>query len=217
MLNLTERSFILRQYLRYGGADSENDMSDSMQMAVPIFPKEGTLLLKIPVNESDLDDLELMFDSREMTRKSEFHITAIGLPVAEKIRAKVETFGTGKAGKLGEIKNLWCEIGILNKWQYRLIPTYFAVEKDYNIENTANINFRGRRKSIIQMAYVPQLETLYVGLNRICGFTGADMLQPPPAHITLFTGGDSDTNRGMGIGLYSWDEFLRLDPKLLNS
>ncbi len=58
------------------------------------------------------------------------------------------------------------------------------------------------------MVDLPGMKTFYETLNKILGTT----LEAPPAHITLYAGGDHPKTAGLGIGVNSQAELEKLHP-----
>ena len=145
---------------------------------IPIIPsqtsEEGCLLLDVPLDLIQIPKwLNELSASKGFKAKDEYHVTVIGVDLAELIE---------KQRKTDRIKSL---INSFN-WTIEVGNRYIELAKD----DKDGIH----RQSIICIVKIPELATFYDQLTDILG----DKIKTPPAHVTLYT-----KNYDRGIGIYS--------------
>ena len=168
-----------------------------------VFKKEiATLILKVPESKW-LDRLAKIQKEYGLLKKEEFHITVIGTDTGEAILKRLEGLDAEKKeSKLREIENLARQTkwAFCLKFDYRFISKTYPPKDGYQAET---------RKSIIQLAKLPNVESFYRGLNKILG---TDFPVPPP-HITLFTNSTREDKKLRGIGIYSKEDLSLISSR----
>ena len=171
----------------------------------------GTLLLTI-IDEWSVDVSAVQEAARKngLTRKDEFHITVLDFKNGAEVKKALQRLPEDtRQHALSQIKTLIDG----TDWSFAFEPQKYHISKVYAARGPAHkgAEARERRESYIQMVSVPGMKIFYHKLNSILGTT----LEAPPAHITLYTGGDDKERAKMGIGIHSQEEFLKLNPKPL--
>lgn len=105
-----------------------------------------------------------------------------------------------KAKYLSELQTLWESIN----WKLSLKDEFYSVEKI--IEDPWE-----KRESVIQMVELEGVSEFYKGLNALLD----TRFELPVPHITLYTKSTREDKMLWGIGLYSWEDFYALNPRLL--
>lgn len=159
----------------------------------PIFNKE-TYTSILPIESSSVQIPHTLTETADgigMIQKNEFHMTIIGFKTAKDIQTKEITPHLQKS-----IEEL------LQKTDWKIQPenSFFRIQKTYpNGEE---------RESIIQLFKVIGLDDFYKRLNSLLG----TKYPVPFPHVTLFAKSTDQENMTMGIGIYSEEEFINLNP-----
>lgn len=179
---------------------------------MPVFDEEkGTVLLAIAERIFDLTGIHETAEKEGFQKKDTFHITIVGFRHGSKVNEAL--------GKLSskERENGIAQIQTLlyrTDWSFALEANRFRISKEYLRRDPESGNGEGKetRSTYVQMASLPALATFYEEFNAILGTT----LEPPPAHITLYTKGDDPRGSKMGIGIDSYEDFLKMNPELIS-
>jgi hypothetical protein len=132
--------------------------------------EQGFLLVQLDKDSYGLPDQEVMYQSRPFTPKDELHITIVSNKAAEALKSYLDQ---NNPERIHELINE-------THWSYRRLPLFYHVRDEDGAE------------TIIQMVKMPELAQFYRQLSRMLGYE----LEPPPAHVTLFT---RETEKGIGI------------------
>lgn len=188
------------------------DKSNFILKRTPIFDEEKFTLL-LNVNENDIKkdiggDLEKVAKEEGFEAKSELHVTVIGFRNGEKIKERLAGMSEADA------KNIVFEVRELiskTDWNFSFEAQQYHVARMYagDTPQGGGLEIAGMREAYIQMISLPALNDFYTKLNRLLGIG----LESPPPHITLYTKGESADSSKMGVGIESWNEFNRLNPK----
>lgn len=159
------------------------------------FDDYRTILLLVNKQEIDLRIFKKKSKVENLEFKKEFHITIIGFSVGEEIANLKIDFK--KVKSIAEKYN----------WNYDFNDNYYYIEKEL-YEN----NSKEKRRSVVQLVELPDLEFFYKDLNNefSCHF------DVPFPHLTLLTTSTDISNVQRGIGIDSEREFLDLNPKKIN-
>lgn len=172
-----------------------------------IITEEAKPILMLTIAQPEVDEL-LSEISREknLQIKNDFHISVINNIVANIIDKKLQGIsGEERTAILLEIRKLAETID----WSYTLKNEYYHISKDYPENN--NQGEIEKREAIIQIINIPGMEVFYSELAQLLGLD----LAVPMAHITLFTKSNIGQNNGLGIAVYSSEDFNNLNPKKL--
>ncbi len=172
---------------------------------------KNTLLIGIDKGAVDLSGIQEMADKNGFTQKGEFHITVLGFKNGREVKKALNALPESeRQSALEQIKALVEE----TDFSFVLEPQRYHIEKEYISPDPKNkgAELRERRESYIQMVSLPGMKIFYDKLNAILGTD----LEAPPAHMTLYTGGDDKEKSKMGIGINTQDEFLKMNPELIS-
>ena len=172
---------------------------------------KNTLLLDLDKNSVDLDATRELAEKNGFEQKGEFHITVLGFKNGGEVKKAL------KALPEAERQNTILQIKSLvdsTDWSFVFEPQRFHISKEYVSPDPKNkgAELRERRESYIQMVNLPGMKIFYDKLNSILGTN----LEVPPAHITLYTGGDDKEKSKMGIGINTQSEFWKMNPELIS-
>ncbi|MBI5037564.1 MAG: hypothetical protein HZC01_02585 [Candidatus Kerfeldbacteria bacterium] len=181
----------------------ENELAVLQPEKITFDEKNFSLLINLSAETIQTDELTESAASHHMTKKPEFHITAFGFKTGSEIKKAVKASGNPKL--FTQIKQL-IETA---DFSYRLEPTRSHIAKDYPLDPQHPDREPEHRESYIQMVSVPGLTKLYNDINALLG----THLEPPPTHITLFTGSTYPENASQGIGIPTQAEFEKLDRR----
>lgn len=146
-----------------------------------VFPREGTLLLRVPSGALDLPGQPIRLPEGEFRPKDELHVTLVGRALGARLR---------KAGLRPEQME---RLAAGRDWTVRPTREYWLVQAPDEPGREAP------RQSIVQLIDVPDLEPFLAELAQTAGIT----LPDPAPHLTWYT-----RNGGQGVGLGS-DEVFR--------
>ena len=155
-------------------------------------------LLEIKSPDSALERTKTIAQKEGLSPKTEFHITIIGRETEDAIFEKLDTVSTKVKDEIKE------DINVLLKkytWSHTLLDEYFLITKQYRDGE--------ERRSIIQTIELTELADFYSKLNSILN----TLFLTPFPHITLYTTSTRPDKKLRGIGLYSNDQFLSLNPQ----
>jgi hypothetical protein len=169
-----------------------------------------TLLLDLDARNVDVGALTEWAAKRGLMPKDAFHITILGFKVAKELKRALKALPEAqRPDALLRIKTLVEQ----TDWRLSFRPERYYVAKEYVNPDPKNKDafLRERRESLVQMVDMPGMEQFYRALNDLLSTT----LEAPPAHVTLYTGGDDAVKSKMGIGINSQAEFQQLNPELI--
>ena len=172
---------------------------------------KNTLLLNIDKSTIELSGIQEMAEKNGFDQKGEFHITVLGFKNGGEVKKALKALPEAeRQNALSQIKSLVDS----TDWSFALEPKRYHISKEYVTPDPKNkgAELKERRESYIQMVYLPGMKIFYEKLNSILGTN----LEAPPAHTTLYTGGDDKEKSKMGIGINSQDEFLKMNPELIS-
>jgi len=142
--------------------------------------ENGSLLLDVPRELVQIPEWLSVFGTTSGFKlKDEYHVTVIGLELAEYIQ---------KHGKNSQVESLIDDFA----WTIEISNDYAELAKDD--ENGIH------RQSIICFVKIPELTQFYKDLINIIEMS----INYPPTHITLYT-----KNYDRGIGLYSQSDLTK--------
>jgi uridine kinase len=191
----------------------ESDSTDQEDYKIPeqiLFDENAfSLILKIDNDAVDLDFINDFSKANELELKNEFHITVLGLKNGGEIRKTLESLSNKERQKM------FSEIRFLvdsTDWHFVFDQDRYFVSKKY--ENVADpegseTTVGEERVSCIQMVILPGMNQFYKKLNTLLGTN----LEAPPPHITLCAKSSDSNNMQRGIGIYSQNEFVGLNPE----
>ncbi len=172
-----------------------------------IFNEEKyTLLLGINKSSVDLNNIRDVASKNGFKEKEEFHTTVIGFKNGGEIKKILEAVPPNKKSYIVyEIKEIMNSID----WSFDVKSEIYHISKEFIFNDYKNNNAKKieNRESYVQMLNMSGIKIFYVKLNYLLDTN----FEAPLAHITLFTGGDSD----MGIGISTEEEFLKMNPELI--
>lgn len=187
----------------------DNRGPTSKPETAPIFDQEkGTVLLPVDERVFDFARLHEAAEREGFQKKDTFHITIVGFRHASKIKEVLNKFvGLERENLMTEIRTLLYR----TDWSFSLKADQFRISKEYAKSDPTNTNVptREMRASYVQMVSLPALEGFYNDLNTILGTD----LKPPLAHVTLYTNGQDPERSKMGIGIDSYEDFMRMNPE----
>lgn len=158
-------------------------------------PNRATILLGISKPYPPQKVLSYGFENG-LVPKPEFHLTVVPLRLGKKI------LSLEKHDFFKRVEFLAQEYA----WDYELLPEFFLLEKHYSKEDLERSGYQDltphTRRTIIQMASVPDLPHFYERLTEVLGFSA----EIPIAHVTLFSWSDYKPMMTQGIGIYSKED-----------
>ena len=162
------------------------------------FNKENINLLLSLTPSNSVPEMVLSIVNREnLTQKNEFHSTIIGRETGDLIVSMLNNLSTEeRSAIISKIEKLSNEF----TWTYTPKEEYLFILKVYGPDDT--------RKSIIQIINLPDLQPFYTKLNELLGTCFAI----PFPHITLFTTSTREDKKLRGIGIYSEEDLISLNP-----
>mgnify|MGYP001608645131 FL=1 len=172
---------------------------------------KNTLLLDLDKSTVDLDAIKELAEKKGFEQKGEFHITVLGFKNGGEVKKALKALPEPeRQNALVQIKSLVDS----TDWNFTFDPKRYHISKEYVSPDPKNkgAELRERRESYIQMVDLPGMKIFYDKLNAILGTN----LEAPPAHITLYTGGDDKEKSKMGIGINTESEFLKMNPELIS-
>lgn len=183
-----------------------------MPTAKPIFnPETYTLLLSVEdkLPEPVSGNLEFEAKKNRFIKKDEIHITVLGFRHGKKIQEALENIPD---------KDLVIEQLISmaedTEWTFEFLPEIFHISKEYRLKNhDTGREEQETRESIIQMVKLENIDHFFDRLNELLNTN----LEIPPSHLTLYTKGADEEKSHIGIGIYSEEEFKKLNPRLISS
>jgi hypothetical protein len=149
--------------------------------AVYFEEEEAYLVLHLDMADFDLQPTQVDFRGKSFQPKDELHITILSRRAASAVQDHLEE----NPGDSPQIHRLIEQ----TDWSYRQEDHFFHVVEEPGVE------------SIIQLVQVLALQSFFQELSRII----AQDLEPPPAHVTLYTFGDPK-----GIGIPTQADFEQL-------
>jgi len=177
----------------------------------PVFDEgKGTVLLAVAEKVFDFAGIHETAEKEGFQKKDTFHITIVGFRNGSKVNEALGKLPQGDREKvIAQIRTLLYR----TDWSFALGADRFRISKEYIRRDPENGDgqIREMRSAYVQMASLPALENFYKELNVILGTA----LEPPPAHITLYTKGDDPERSKMGIGIDSTEDFTRMNPELI--
>jgi hypothetical protein len=149
-----------------------NRKGTTAQGSASFDAESAYLVVQLDKHDFGLPDGEVAYRGRIFQPKEELHITILSRSAAETLKQRRE----GQPTDLDRVKQLIED----TDWSYRKRNEFYRVEEVPGIE------------SIVQMVDAPSLSAFFRELSQIAG----QELEPPPAHVTLYTRGNPK-----GIGL----------------
>lgn len=150
-----------------------------------------------------LEGLQGQAKSSGFERKERFHLSLVGFGTGRKIK---ETLTGASNTKKKEVSREMQSLAAQLDWDFDLIPEgRFRIAKDYPTRKGSPPE---RRESFVQLVRVPAMKVFYIGLSDLVGVK----IEPPLAHVTLYTKGDSKQAR-MGIAIESGQDLAVLNPR----
>ncbi len=168
--------------------------------------KNFTVLLDLDKIGFDVARLQTAAESNGLTEKDEFHITVIGFKGGAEIKKSLKALGEPERAE--KIQQLQALIDSTD-WRFASEPLQYRIAKDYPADPKKPGTEPEHRESFIQIINVPALENFYSQLNALFGTA----IECPPAHITMFTGGNVPENAKQGIGINTAADLEKLDPQ----
>lgn len=166
----------------------------------------STFILNIDKNAVDLESKKEHATRDGLSRKNEFHLTVIGRDTGEKILKILELLGEDKKIRtLNQIQKI-CE---LFEWKFSLKQEFYYLEKIYDDAKDLGTLKPEKRKSIIQVAEIKDLNQFYKKLNLLL----ETKFKIPFPHVTLYTTSTLEEKKLRGIGVYSKSQFEELKPE----
>lgn len=172
--------------------------------------KNNTILIYLSKNYFDLVGIREIAEEKGFDEKDEFHITVSGFKNGLVIKDVLEKLSPEESkAKLDKIQDFISHIN----WNFKLLEGVYHISKEYKMKYPENDykEIIEKRESYIQRIDILDLNFFYEKLNNLLGTN----LQPPPAHVTLFTNGSDKEKAKMGIGIYSEAELAELKPELI--
>ena len=172
---------------------------------------KNTLLLGVGKDTIDLSGIQELADKNGFAQRGEFHITVLGFKNGAEVKKALKALPEAeRESALAQIKTLVEE----TDFSFTLEPQRYHIAKEYVSPDPKNkgAELKERRESYIQMVSLPGMKIFYDKLNAILDTN----LEAPPAHTTLYTGGDDKEKSKMGIGINTQDEFLKMNPELIS-
>ncbi|MBU0976100.1 MAG: hypothetical protein ABIA11_03940 [Patescibacteria group bacterium] len=179
-----------------------------ISVSVAFYPEMMTALLTANSEDIDLERLRAAAQRYGLNPKEEFHFTVIGRATGEAILNSLSKLSDQeRQSVISSIQKLCEEF----PWQVYLANDFYYIKKDYVEADKPKAEIE-TRQSIIQLAVIEGLEDFYTELTKITELT----FEVPMPHITLFTTSTNEQKRLRGIGIYSEQQFRKLDPVGLN-
>jgi hypothetical protein len=150
-------------------------MSSSHPSARPHWTPAGTLLLGIADDALPLPEPSLRLDGIEFTRKRELHATIVGHALGSRLRR-------ANAGDAGMRAAVDAAIAARD-WRWRRCREWALLERHEGDRC---------RHSVIERIDLPAMADFHRRIGELLG----DVLQVPPAHVTLYTAGGP---KGIGV------------------
>ncbi|MBP6236784.1 MAG: hypothetical protein KA536_11600 [Saprospiraceae bacterium] len=174
-----------------------------------LFNKENlTFILSVEFdNEKFLKFKEIGKNFINLKLKEEFHLTIVGSSTSKYLsELEFDIFGN-------PVSNVLETLNEKTKFRIFLKEEYFLVNKKYSDKYFIinNQNIEEFRESIIQIVKCEQIKEYYEALN----LHFKTSIPLPLPHITIFTNSNNIENIKRGIGIYSFDEFWKLNPTKL--
>ena len=172
-----------------------------------IITEEAKPTLMLAIAQPEVDELlSEISRTRNLQIKDNFHISVINNIVANIINKKLQEIPEEeKTAVLLKIRKLAETVD----WSYTLKNEYYHISKDY--PESSDHEEIENREAVIQIINIPGMEVFYSELGQLLGLD----LVVPIAHITLFTKSNISQNKGLGIAVYSSEDFSNLNPKKL--
>lgn len=187
---------------------SESHDKNFLPVKAVFYPEKITALLHLEWQKINTDTKKEIAQALNLIKKEEFHLTIIGTDTGKKIQKAIEELDeTDKKKIIDQIQQLHETFD----WTVRLQNEFYYIEKTYDSPHNENSNSLGHetRKSIIQMAEIKEIDLFYQQLNDIMK---TDFHIPLP-HITLYTTSTKEEKISRGIGIYSKEQFEKLNPQ----
>lgn len=179
-----------------------------LPIRVDFFPKEITAIGTIDTKHIDLETQKDNAKKLGVGAKKEFHVTIIWSDTGRQILKSIENLNKTEKDKIIEKIRHLCES---TNWKVELEDECYYIEKVYD-ENKVidkDKDMPEKRKSIIQMAKIQNLEVFYQQLNELVN----KLFKIPMPHITLYTNSTREDKKTRGIGIYSKKLFEELNPQ----
>lgn len=168
--------------------------------------KTGTLLHPIAEQLIEFENLPSYAEQHGFTRKPEFHFTVISNRSGKIVKERLGQLPDDERRQAVQRIN---EAAQKVDWSMKS-GELRRVIKDYVVTNDRDDEIsRERRESIIQLLDIPGIAEFYATLNEVLGTA----IEPPPAHITLYSTSSDPKNISRGIGIESQAEMDGLHPE----
>ncbi len=173
--------------------------------------KNNTLLLHIKKDSIDLSGIGEVAKQKGFDEKKGFHITVLGFKNGGEIKKILKKLSPEEQqAKLAEIQAL------IDNTDWSFVPeeSRYHISKEYKTPDPQKkgAEISEIRESYIQKVQMEAIQSFYQKLNGILGSN----LEPPPPHITLYTGGTDREKAKQGIGINSEAELMQLKPELIS-
>jgi hypothetical protein len=174
-----------------------------LPVELKFYSDKATAILVIDKKNINFAAKKEQADKLGLLPKEELHFTIIGSDTGETILAQLANLSEAERNKtLDQINKLLQSFG----WKTTFTNDFHYLQKIYN-----EPDFPGeeKRRSIIQLAKIDQLEKFYHKLNLLLG---ANFSTPLP-HVTIYTYSNREDKKLRGIGIYSQKDFDNLKPE----
>lgn len=171
--------------------------------------KIGTLLHRFEGQLLHLDRVDEMARTNGYHRKPEFHFTLINNRAGKVVKQALEVLSKDQRQKAIDAINT-----AASETDWSASPgEIYEVEKDYvATDDKGGETSREHRASLIQKLDIPGMQTFYQRLNSILNI----QIEPPPAHITLYSKSSDPKNHTRGIGIETQKEMEEVHPRLVS-
>lgn len=174
-----------------------------LPVELKFYPDKGSAVLLIDKRNINFAAKREGAEKLGLLPKEEFHFTIIGSDTGEAILSQLANLSeTEKNNTLEQINKLLQSFD----WKATFTNDFYYFQKIYN-----EPEFPGeeKRRSIIQLAKIEQLEEFYHKLNLLLGSN----FSTPLPHVTIYTNSNREDKKHRGIGLYSQKDFDDLKPE----
>jgi hypothetical protein len=174
-----------------------------LPVELKFYPDQATAVLVIDKKNINFAAKKEKAEKLGLLPKEEFHFTIIGSDTGEAILNQLANSSEAEKNKtLEQINKLLQSFD----WKTTFTNDFYYLQKIYN-----EPEFPGeeKRRSIIQLAKIEQLEEFYIQLNLLLGTN----FSTPLPHVTIYTHSNRQDKKLRGIGIYSQKDFDDLKPK----
>jgi hypothetical protein len=182
---------------------SKEKETQFLPVKLRFYPDKGSAVLLLDKKNINFKAKKEAAEKLDLLPKEEFHFTIIGSDTGETILAQLANLPEPEKNiTLEKIDELLQSFD----WQTTITDDFYYLQKIYN-----EPEFPGeeKRRSIIQLAKIDQLEEFYIKLNSLLGTN----FSTPLPHVTIYTNSNREDKKLRGIGLYSQKDFNDLKPE----